>query len=84
MNEKQPLMKISEVARKLNWSTPTLRNAVVKKDWSYCPPPLPQRFGKRKEYRWKREDVEAFANGAQTVYRTADKKAVPAQFVKYM
>lgn len=77
----QPLMTIKDVAKRLNVSQSTVRNKITAKDWDSIPKPN-VKIGR--SWRWEQADVEAFINGHKIHYRTADKKAVPAEFAEYM
>ncbi len=81
MEQIEPLLKIQDVAKRLNVSTSTVRNKITAKDWGSVPKPSVT-IGR--SYRWKKEDLEAFINGCQTHYKIADKNRLPANFAKYI
>lgn len=77
----EPLITIKDVARRLNVSQSTVRNKIAAKDWDSIPKPA-IKIGR--SWRWEIAHVEAFIAGHKIHYRTADKKAVPAEFADYM
>lgn len=80
-HERPPLITIKDVAKRLNLSQSTVRNKITTNDWDSIPKP---KIKIGKSWRWESSDLEAFINGHKIHYKTANKKAVPAQFAEYM
>lgn len=75
----QPLMTISDLAKRLNLSTSTIRAKVKAKKWGEIPKPKPM----QKLLRWCPAEVEAFINGEIVYYNEPNKNIIPPEFAKY-